>query len=288
MSSTTSCPLCRDGGPFNVFYSNRQTGDRWLVYLECPSCGLIFLERVPRQEEITLHYQDVRIQTDASEAFREKSLGAARHLLGLLEPYVRRGRLLDLGAGGGYYMEAAEQLGWEVYGVDPAAGAAGQPLRKRLFQGTLEDAHFQPNFFEACLMSHTLSHLLDPVGTLRQVFRVLKEGGILLLVIPNFLRLGKDLKTQQEELIRGKHLYLFSPRTSRRMLEQADFEVLSLDMGQSVLSGEKVDQLNIRFLSWLKAIGSPFLTRPKRVLRAWAGKLFPGPSFTVIARKLSR
>ena len=137
-------------------------------------------------------------------------------------------------------------------------------------------------------MSHTLSHLLDPVGTLRQVFRVLKERGILLVIIPNFLRLGKDLKTQQGELIRGKHLYLFSPPTARRMLEQADFEVLSLDMGQSVLSGEKIDQLNIRLLSWFKAIGSHFLTHPKRVLRAWAGRLRPGPSFTVIARKSSR
>lgn len=142
------------------------------------------------------------------------------------------GRLLDVGCGNGRFLAMMRSLGWEVAGVEPD-GKAAQVAQERfgltVHEGTLEEAGFPDDTFDAVTMNHVIEHLWDPVATLRECRRVLKPRGRLVVVTPNIEALGYRLF---REAWRGlevpRHLYLFSMRTLRACAAQAGLRVLQL------------------------------------------------------------
>ena len=95
-------------------------------------------------------------------------------------------RALDAGCGTGFQAAILEDLGWRVHGVDIAGRLlvrARTHLRApALALATLEALPYRAATFDAvtCCGS-TLSFVDDPVGALRELGRVLRPGGRLLL-----------------------------------------------------------------------------------------------------------
>src|SRR5438067_1473759 len=51
--------------------------------------------------------------------------------------------------------------------------------------GDLFQAEYKDAFFDVVLFNHSLEHMYNPVAILREVHRVLKPGGLLIINIPN-------------------------------------------------------------------------------------------------------
>jgi 2-polyprenyl-3-methyl-5-hydroxy-6-metoxy-1,4-benzoquinol methylase len=99
-----------------------------------------------------------------------------------------RGRLLDVGTGSGDFVAQMQELGWQAAGLDPdpvVVRAASSSLGRDIALGTLEEAAFAEGSFDTVTMSHVIEHLPDPIRTLVECRRVLKEGGRLVLLTPN-------------------------------------------------------------------------------------------------------
>lgn len=100
-----------------------------------------------------------------------------------------RGKVLEIGCGG---WDLAKQLlqaqGCEYYGVDPIlSDEKGRPS-VATHRGTVSSLPFENSFFDWVLGSQTLEHWQEwdtpfPTG-FREVYRVLKPGGILSLNVP--------------------------------------------------------------------------------------------------------
>jgi SAM-dependent methyltransferase len=139
-------------------------------------------------------------------------------------PVQRGGRALDVGCGTGAQMDAARRLGWEVHGVEPSPAAA-EFARKTLglpvVTGTLESAAYPDEHFDVVNLCHVLEHLPDPVATLREVARVLRPNGLVLLAVPNhrsLVALAFGQRWFPWEVPR--HLYHFSPATLAALLDR--------------------------------------------------------------------
>ena len=143
-----------------------------------------------------------------------------------------RGRLLDVGCGNGRFLAQMRKLGWEVVGVEPdpeAVRIAKERFGLEVFQGTLEEAGFPDNSFDAITMNHVIEHVPDPIRLLAECRRVLKPGGKLVVVTPNIWSLGRRLFGEHW---RGwevpRHLFLFSPKSLRTCAERAGLVVQNL------------------------------------------------------------
>jgi SAM-dependent methyltransferase len=239
------CRLC-GSDKFRV----RAKPEPW-TFLECGSCGVFWAEPMPDGAAITdasSHYTEVYY---AGEPRADEPRFAAiansvsrRRMQRIQQAVGHSGTVLDIGCGTGFLLAAASSMGWTAVGVEVserAAAAARSHPGVTVHTGTLEQAPLDPSSFDAIVMSHVLEHVPDPKQTLREVARLLKPSGVLVLALPNANglihlvanlvhgargRLGRDKFSCS--LYPPSHLYAFNPRSLRTTLRRCGFTVDSM------------------------------------------------------------
>jgi SAM-dependent methyltransferase len=182
-------------------------------------------------------------------------------------PRVAGGEVLDVGCGGGAFLERMRELGWRTLGVEPDPRAVEVARVRRgldVRSGTLEEQRFEGARFDAVTSSHVIEHVHDPLGFLRECARVTKPGGRVVVVTPNTGSLGRRrLGAGWIGLDPPRHLHLFSRDTLRRLAERANLRVLTAR--SSVRNAE---------FSWLLARGklAAWPEPGQRPPGGWAGR----------------
>ena len=153
-------------------------------------------------------------------------LGRRRLFLRLLEqrfpPAARPVEVLDFGCGTGAFLEDLERFG-AVSAVDgdPQAVAFchARGRSEVRFVPPGDRLPFADGAFELVTALDVVEHIADDVGALRELRRVLRPGGVLLVAVPAFMFLwGK-----QDEV--SHHHRRYTARTLRRALAEAGFAV---------------------------------------------------------------
>jgi len=143
----------------------------------------------------------------------------------------QRGRFLDVGCGDGKLLQRMHNLGWNVEGIEPDNDAA-EFVRSKFGLNVrgcnLEEAKYPDASFDVISMHHVIEHLADPVATLKECLRVLRQGGRLVLVTPNAVGSGiKRYGPDWRGLEPPRHLYLFTRRSIERSIRDAGFSLQS-------------------------------------------------------------
>lgn len=144
------------------------------------------------------------------------------------------GRLLDIGCGNGSYLHRISQdwlVGKKIdcFGIEPDKKAVEYALASRLkvTEGTLETVSFPDDYFDIVRINHTLEHIPDPFGTLKEVHRITKPGGKVIIEVPNFNSVGRKLLNDKWAGIDApRHYFQFTPATLKRMLVVSGFQPL--------------------------------------------------------------
>ena len=122
-------------------------------------------------------------------------------------------KLLDVGSGSGDFLLRMRARGWTVLGVepDPVAAAAARAKDLDVRDGMLADAEFPDDTFDAIVLSHVIEHVHDPIALLRECGRVLRPGGVLVLMTPNLTSVGhRRFGADWRGLEPPRHLHVFS------------------------------------------------------------------------------
>lgn len=250
---TRACPRCylcgTQGKELYGGLSDRLFGAPGVWNLkQCPNpaCGLIWLDPMPKEEDIALAYR--RYYTHQSEGAK-KNIGIAapayRILLGVLARATglikeqraiqtrylgarAPGKLLDIGCGAGDYLALMRTLGWTVEGVeiDPAACRhARQKHGLAVHEGTVESRGYPENSFDAIVMNHVIEHVFDPVALLKECRRIIKPGGHVVVITPNTKSWGhRKFQESWRGLEPPRHIHIFSPKTMKKCAGMAGFE----------------------------------------------------------------
>ena len=88
----------------------------------------------------------------------------------------------------------------------------------------LEHAEIPDQSVDAVVLLHVIEHVPDPVGTLREIFRVLRPGGHLILETPRYDSLMfKLLGKRERSLSCDGHIFFFTTGTLKQACEKAGF-----------------------------------------------------------------
>lgn len=142
------------------------------------------------------------------------------------------GRLLDVGSGRGDLGVELSRRGWRVTGVEPSerASAEARSRGRAVERGTISEVaeRLDPGF-DAVVFQHSLEHVTEPLDDLEAAREVLREGGLLLVSVPNFdswqrRRFGSAWL----HLDLPRHRSHFSAPGLELLAERAGFEVASV------------------------------------------------------------
>jgi len=222
-----NCNLC-DGNRYEFF-----TSVGGYKFVRCEECGLVYLNPRPAQqktrEEYSGDYQIKRLLEQEPRTKEEIEEEISKNI-GRVEEVVKRfgnkGKLLDIGCGAGFFIACLKRYGWDVMGVEVsewAAKFAKEKLKLKVLLGSFEDVEIG-DLFDLITMYHILEHLPNPLKSLKQVSRLLAADGVLIIKGPNlggFDRIwhGKNWRGYSDRT----HLYHFTPKTYRMILEKAGF-----------------------------------------------------------------
>lgn len=138
----------------------------------------------------------------------------------------RGGRVLDVGCAAGYFLEVAQAQGWAVEGVELSAEArahAPPEVRAHIREG----AEGLTGPFDAITFWDVLEHLDAPDEALRSYAALLAPTGVLGIVVPVLGSVNTRLAPRTWDQYKPpEHLWYFSPRAMRKMLESQGFHVV--------------------------------------------------------------
>ena len=139
-----------------------------------------------------------------------------------------RARLLEVGSSTGDFLRAA-QARFAVQGIEADAAAASVAHSRGLhcFRGSIAEAGLPPDSFDLAVLYHVFEHFRDPRSELRQLRRLVRPRGVLVLETPDVETIWFRLLGERWRQIIPDHLFFFSPATLGRLLQEEGWTVLS-------------------------------------------------------------
>ncbi|MEK7656287.1 MAG: class I SAM-dependent methyltransferase [Elusimicrobiota bacterium] len=225
-----NCPLCAAEGSRRMFDKN---GYQVLL---CPACDTAFIDPMPGEEAIrgtyTLDYFKGNrskfgyADYSAESAFLARNFASRRKII---ESFVPRGRILDVGCANGAFLAA---LGphWEKHGIEVSTDLlkdSPPPKEVAVFAGGVLEYPGAEGSFDALTLFDVLDHVSSPRAVLKKARSLLKPGGLLsVLQGDRSSRFAGLLGPRWYIYIPPTHLWYFSRAGLSRLLEQEGFEVL--------------------------------------------------------------
>ncbi len=209
------------------------------------------------------------------------------------------GRALDVGCAGGNFLTKLRENGWRAEGVELMSEPANV-ARSRGFEvseGTLEEAAFPEETFDAVFASMVFEHLHEPRTTMQEVDRVLKPGGWFVLTVPNFACWERYVfGGYWRGLELPRHLQHYTPRLLRGLLGEHGFDRIRVVHQRNLNNIIATIGLWLRERSWGAKLGQrmiDFTDEPGmwwQLVLAIPAKVLAffrqGGRLTVIARKV--
>ena len=199
--------------------------------VRCLNCDLVRLVEPPSPEEMGFHYGreyhhaiEHAAETDTSHRWKRQR--------NVVLDLVQQGSYLDLGCSSGAFLKTLRGDARRLYGIEISATEAEKArvtAKAEVFTGDPADAPYAANTFDVITGFHLLEHVYQPVELLQLVYRWLKPGGYLYIIVPNIASWeARIFQSHWYGLELPRHLFHFSPPSLEAVANRAKFRTVRL------------------------------------------------------------
>lgn len=225
-----SCPYCGSSGElyFKTITKN---------YYRCQSCDLIYKETKEQYDKVLSTYRYDYFTRYSADQIKGGRNSLFEHILDLLTKRTDKSRLLDVGAGCGFFLVSARKRGWEVRGIEPSRQSievAHSQNGLDIFCGTLQKYRGDGQF-DVITFINVLDHSAEPWREIELADELLKPGGVIYLRFPNGFLHSSLYKLASLFGVAGKarkflvfHEFPFTPKFIKTLLTDINFSKISI------------------------------------------------------------
>ena len=251
----TSCDICKSDDRTVLFVKEG------FAHVRCQRCGLVYV--TPR----LIDHLDGQILSGTAE-MGDESISASQKKrlvkeLNRLGKFRRTNQILEIGPGKGWFLEQAQNMGWETWAVEVNAKAIARLHAsgiKHVLDQPAESFNAPAGIFDIVRIWDVIEHLQSPRRALNLAFQSLREGGIIRLSTTNFASLSRMINGPEWVYLNGAdHIVLFEPETIARLLEDLGFSTVEI----------KTRSFNLRkklYHPEREMTGTPYVLKPFRKL----------------------
>jgi len=263
-----NCPGCQAQQPQNMLNGLRDVEggiEGEFSISRCKACGLTFLSQRPSDDNLLLCYgNEYHVRTDRTNNVILKFLFSIRYYLRLRRILKYHGNrplhsVLEVGCGDAqflYYLERRLSADADIIGIDVARGSSPAPSTShvKIITASLSDLRIETKF-DLILMYDVLEHLPDPGDAIRRAGKLLSEGGLLIIQVPNWNSMWRSIFTRVWSGLQiPRHIVFFNEQTLSDYCTRNGYSALSLrkvfdpgDLSVSI-SNWLVDTFHLRTL----------------------------------------
>ena len=231
-SQKPDCVFC--GKPLYILVLNNiyRNGMVWNVS-ECAECQIAMINPFPSDKKIASLYSTGNYRTDGGTRF----VFFIEYLIYLgnllermrIEKYAQIGKVLDIGCGRGLFLNIMRRGGWHVAGSElnkETASYAENVYGLKVYTGNIAEHFLAPESFQVINIRGVLEHLKEPDAMLSEAHRLLKKGGLLVILVPDIrsfeFKLGRE---NWFHLDLPYHLFQFTEEGLIRLLKKKGFKL---------------------------------------------------------------
>ena len=218
------CPLCGSNDSRVIVGAKQRT------VVECRGCRLRALSPMPTLDDlVSINEETVHPFFNACLEDEDTYRVYFASKLNDLQRFQPSGRVLDVGCGAGFFLDAARQRGYDVAGVDLSPVPAEYVQRRlglNVAVGSLYDYAAPRMSFDAVTIFQTIEHDPHPAELCKELLRILRPGGALMVTTPaadGFV--ARAMGKRWFGYRNVEHVSFFSRESLRYALEQAGFEI---------------------------------------------------------------
>lgn len=210
----------------------------------CPTCGCIMadLEFVPEQYEAASYYTMAfknRAEIEGEWGFRW------RYILQTLKDRKAGPKLLDVGAGNGYFTYLGRtEFGMRADGLEISAAEADYARETFGIELLRGDLSIVTERYDVVTSFNVLEHVKKPMTLLKEMGERLAPGGLLVVTTPNPSCIHRRLRglDHWNMVCPPHHINLFTRAALEEMLARIGFEVLEYStLSTYINSVRKID-----------------------------------------------
>jgi len=201
--------------------------------VKCKKCGLIYCNPRPDNNQLKDFYnEDYFFEGHYEEDTQRQRMYEIE--IEQIEEYIgTKGKFLDVGCAVGKFLATLPDT-FEKWGTefsDEAAEIGRKKFNLNIITGQIKKLELPENYFDIVQTRGVLEHSQDPFEDLLKIKDVLKEDGFLRISqLPNMDSICAGLfKTRFNQVKPGEHLYYFTLKTVRAMLEKAGFKIVKVN-----------------------------------------------------------
>ncbi len=187
-------------------------------HVRCRGCGMVFVNpRLDSHIEGQMHSGTGSMGDDSLTGSQIRRI---QKELDRLERYRKFNKIIEIGAGRGWFLSEAAGRGWQTWAVEINYDAL-EKLRAKGIHGIIEEPaeefHCPSDSFDIVRMWDVIEHLRSPRSALKRIHEVLRVGGLLYLSTTNFASLSRWVNGPEWVYLNGAdHIHLFEPITITR------------------------------------------------------------------------
>ena len=211
--SKKNCPICKDKNisnvlsvknfpyftaPINKDVVNRDNISNKVHFLNvvsCKKCSHLFLSKIPNLNLLNnLYNKYYNYPSPIKGFFKPERDDNFIKIFLKNNNNKKKQSIFEIGCYDGYVLKKLSEKGHKVLGCDPSKGALigkkkGIPIRKEFFNPSLH----KYEKYDFVITRHLIEHIVNPIRWLKNLLKVLKVNGKLVIETPNvdfFLKRG--------------------------------------------------------------------------------------------------